>query len=482
VLDKSIKLFILWISIFLVQLGIWLLRKFGEVSFDQFIFHLNMSLDGLTQGDPKLISSFIRNCLLVPTACVVIVIFLFKYYSQSVIKRLNRYAFLVILLSGSFIFLLYKVAFFTAANAYLYYVNTGEDYFKMHYVNPKHVPISSVQKPKNLVLIYVESLEDTYADPELFSHNLISSIESSSVNSSYHFSDYQQAPGTGWTIAGIVSTQCGLPLRTFLRNASGDNATGFLNNAVCLGDTLADKGYQNIFMNGADLSFAGKGKFIAKHGYTQNYGRAEWYKQNKTQNDMNDWGLYDDLLFLEAQKKLDELEQNSSKPFNLTLLTVDTHPPKGFLSHHCATQHGVTENNFEGIVECTALQVKDFVNHIRSKGYLKNTTVVVLGDHLGMKNPVYKKLESSNKRRIFNLFITEDKLILNREDMSEFDMYPTILESLGFRINEGRLGLGYSGFGNYTDKPSLDRHEEMNKKLLGYSPSYSLLWNEKSVE
>jgi phosphoglycerol transferase len=61
-------------------------------------------------------------------------------------------------------------------------------------------------------------------------------------------------------------------------------------------------------------------------------------------------------------------------------------------------------------------------------------------------------------------------------------MYPTILESLGFRINEGRLGLGYSGFGNYTDKPSLDRHEEMNKKLLGYSPSYSLLWNEKPVE
>jgi phosphoglycerol transferase len=115
-------------------------------------------------------------------------------------------------------------------------------------------------------------LEDTYADPELFSHNLISSIESSAVNDSYHFSSYQQAPGTGWTIAGIVSTQCGLPLRTFLRNASGDNATGFLNNAVCLGDTLADKGYLNIFMNGADLSFAGKGKFIAKHGYTQNYG------------------------------------------------------------------------------------------------------------------------------------------------------------------------------------------------------------------
>ena len=479
--DKTIKLIIFWFSIFLIQVGIWLLRKFGDVAFDQFIFHLDMSLDGLTQGDPKLTSSFIRNCLIVPTAFVFILGFAFKYYS-GYLNKFNKFSYVLILFLISFVFLLYKVAFFSAANAYLYYVKTGEDYFKINYVNPHEISIASPQKPKNLVLIYVESLEDTYADTKLFSHNLISSIESSAVNNSYHFSSYQQAPGTGWTIAGIVSTQCGLPLRTFLRNASGDNATGFLNNAVCLGDTLADKGYQNIFMNGADLSFAGKGKFIARHGYMEAYGREEWYKQNKTQNDMNDWGLYDDLLFLEAQKKLDELESHTDTPFNLTLLTVDTHPPKGFLSHHCATKHGVTENNFEGIVECTALQVKDFVNYIRSKGYLKNTTVVILGDHLGMKNPVYKKLESSNKRRIFNLFITEDKLVLNREDMTEFDMYPTILESLGFKINAGRLGLGYSGFGNHTDKPSLSRHEEMNKKLLGYSPSYSLLWNEKSVE
>ena len=440
-----------------------------------------MSLEGLTQGDPKLINSFFRNCLLVPTCFVIVIFFTFKYYSYY-LQKVNKYSYFVILLFLSFLFLLYKIAFFTTANAYLDYVNTGEDYFKINYLNPSQVEITSEKKTKNLVLIYVESLEDTYADTKLFSHNLIFSIDSSVFEGSYHFSDYRQAPGTGWTIAGIVSTQCGLPLRTFLKNSSGNSGTGFLDNAICLGDILSQKGYQNVFMNGADLSFAGKGKFIARHGYTQTYGREEWYKKNKTQQDMNDWGLYDDLLFIEAQKKLDELESNPDAPFNLTLLTVDTHPPKGFLSHHCATKHGVTEDNFEGIVECTALQVKDFIDYIKNKGYLKNTTVIILGDHLGMKNPVYKKLESSQKRRIFNLFITDDKLVSNREDMTEFDMYPTILASLNFKIDEGRLGLGYSGFGSYTTKPSIDRHEEMNKKLLGYSPSYSLLWNKKSIE
>lgn len=280
--DKVVKLSMIWLSVFFVQVGIWLLRKFGEVSFDQFIFHLDMSLEGLTQGDPKLISSFIRNCLLVPSACVFLLSLIWKYYTQKIILLNKTNCFVLLLLS--FVFLLYKVAFFSAANAYLYYVKTGEDYFGLNYVNPNNVAITSTQKPKNLVLIYVESLEDTYADTHLFSHNLIASLDSSSINNAYHFSDYQQAPGTGWTIAGIVSTQCGLPLRTFLKNSSGDSNTGFLNNAICLGDILASNGYQNIFMNGADLSFAGKGKFISSHGYTQAYGRAEWYKkkQNST--------------------------------------------------------------------------------------------------------------------------------------------------------------------------------------------------------
>jgi phosphoglycerol transferase len=66
---------------------------------------------------------------------------------------------------------------------------------------------------------------------------------------------------------------------------------------------------------------------------------------------MNDWGLYDDMLFIEAEKKLDELESHPNTPFNLTLLTIDTHGPNGYVSKHCANQHGVTKSNFEGIVE-----------------------------------------------------------------------------------------------------------------------------------
>lgn len=473
---KIAMLVILFISVFFIQIGYWIERKFHVISYDQFLFHLDIPVDGLVHADPKLISSFIRNCLLVPVGIFVFIGLLFKYRPEY-LKKLNMLNMSLFLVMSLFYFL-YKISILGFLINYFEYVKTGEDYFGINYVSPNNAFIIQNEKPKNLVLIYVESLEDTYSDEKIFPRNLISSIQASAIENAYHFSDYQQAPGTGWTIAGIVSTQCGLPLRTFVRNLPGQN-DGFLQKAICLSDILADRGYQNIFMNGGDLSFAGKRKFLSSHSYSQKFGKSEWQAQNKTLKDMNDWGLYDDILFLEAQKKLDELELHPEIPFNLTLLTVDTHPPKGYLSRHCQEKHGVQEDNFEGIVECTALQVRDFINYIKRKGYLKNTTVVVLGDHLSMKNPVYKKLESSSRRRIFNLFISENDLHLNREDMSEFDMFPTILESLGFKTMDGRLGLGFSGLGYHPIKPTLERHDELNRKLLGYSPSYSLLWDSK---
>jgi hypothetical protein len=39
---------------------------------------------------------------------------------------------------------------------------------------------------------------------------------------------------------------------------------------------------------------------------------------------MYDWGLYDDVLFEELQKKYNELSEKNEK-FFLTTLTLDTH-------------------------------------------------------------------------------------------------------------------------------------------------------------
>jgi phosphoglycerol transferase len=190
---------------------------------------------------------------------------------------------------------------------------------------------------------------------------------------------------------------------------------------------------------------------------------------------MNFWGLYDDDLLVHVKKKLIELHA-SKKPFNLTFTTIDTHGPDGHFSKYCKA-HGIKD--FPGIVECTSNQVAEFVQFMRQNGYLKDTNVVILGDHLAMENPVYDKLETIKDRHIFNRFIANKPITKNREEVLHFDMFPTILEFIGFKVEGGKLGLGFTAISKDADLPPENEYEEMNEDLLNQSDEYLDLWKQR---
>ncbi|WXT08074.1 sulfatase-like hydrolase/transferase [Salmonella enterica subsp. enterica serovar Infantis] len=84
-----------------------------------------------------------------------------------------------------------------------------------------------------------------------------------------------QLPGTDYTIAGMVASQCGIPLfAPFEGNASASVSSFFPQN-ICLGDILKNSGYQNYFVQGANLRFAGKDVFLKSHGFDHLYGAEE---------------------------------------------------------------------------------------------------------------------------------------------------------------------------------------------------------------
>ena len=128
-------------------------------------------------------------------------------------------------------------------------------------------------------------------------------------------------------MAALVASQCSVPIKSvtlFERSFQGFYVNNFLDNALCLGDILQAEGYINIFMGGAPISYAGRSNFLTTHGYTEVYGKNDWKDLGETQ--FNDWGLYDDRLIYQAKEKIKHLETQST-PYNLTLLTVDTHFP-----------------------------------------------------------------------------------------------------------------------------------------------------------
>lgn len=189
---------------------------------------------------------------------------------------------------------------------------------------------------------------------------------------------------------------------------------------------------------------------------------------------MNGWGLYDGDMFQRAKTKLRELSASHQK-FDLTLLTVDMHEPEGHLSASCA-KDGFAE--FDGVVSCTAQEIAGFVRFAKDNGYLEDTNIVIIGDHLSRKNPLTAQLTQLPQRTIFNTFLSKDSPAPNRTQLLHFDLMPTILEFVGFTIPGGRLGLGYSAFNHHPSQPPKDRLQDMDKDLLNHSDKYMALWAE----
>jgi phosphoglycerol transferase len=368
-----------------------------------------------------------------------------------------------------YIIFLLSILSFSASTSFFEYLNSlrKSTFIVENYTTPK--VISVPHRKKNLILIYVESLENTYSEKEAFNKDLLKALNSKTEHS-LSFQDYKETFGTSWTVASIVSTQCGIPLR--LLNINKDLKL-FMPSITCLGDILKNSGYKNIFMGGAHLAFAGKGLFLTQHGYDEVYGRDEWKKRGET--GFHEWGLHDDILLKNARNKVDQLEKEGV-PYNLTILTIDMHSTSGYLSPECY-QRGALD--FADIVECTSNMLADFLDHIDKNGYLKNTNVVILGDHLSMtNNEVAMQLLSKPNRTIYNKFITIEELKKNRETIHHFSIFPSILYSLGFRFDKNRLGLGASGFGELDPNFIIDflDRDDLYKKLSYFSTKYLEFW------
>jgi len=489
-------------AVFLFSGVLWLKDKFGSVTLDQIIYHFEFGSEGLLTADPAFAASFIRACVLIPLLAVIIVFIfneadggpwyrflggtykklsgIFKNsfgkltFVRRVGNRIARYALIYsfVLLAASVGFFFYN---FPASGTIKNRLSKAPDYYADHYIDPQKATFTKGHL-KNLVLIYAESLKNTYEDSERFGENLLQPLlDVRNKEKGFSFASFSQMPGTAWTIAGIVGTQCGIPLKSmtmYSGNKQGEKLELFLPHATCLGEILKAYDYRNVYMRGASMKFAGADKFFKAHGYDEIYGREEWLVQGYRPEHMNKWGLYDEDLFAEAKLKLAELMQKKER-FNLTLLTLDTHHPKGNLSRICARKG---YDKFEDTVRCSSEQIADFIRFIDAQGW--SIQIVVMGDHLAMKNPVYEKLTNNADRTIFNMFLSDNKNYeKNRDHINHFDMMPTILNFVGLKVQGDRLGLGYSGIGAGVTPPE-DAEALMQERSLAKSEIYSEFWKQ----
>ncbi|MFI7495617.1 sulfatase-like hydrolase/transferase [Kocuria sp. M4R2S49] len=339
------------------------------------------------------------------------------------------------------------------------YIRSGNSEYDLgdYYVEPT---VTSDQDKRNLVLIYLESGEATLANDQHFEKDAFVPLKEVTEASDgwQSVDDFQQYQGGGWTMAGLVSTQCGVPLKGLGSSAGsgalndlGGAADTYLGGITCLGDVLDEHGYQNVFLGGANASFAAKDTFLDNHGYSEVKDLSDWRAAGEPErNFRGDWGLSDERLMAHAKDEIDELHaeaERTGRPFNLSVLTLDTHEPV-HIYDYCTvdTQNVVTSAFF-----CSLTQVAGFVEHMEEKGYLEDTAVVIMGDHLkhmSAGDAFHEQLDHHENRTIFNRIWVpgEDGSSELRPRVDQLNLYPTILEAAGLTLRDDAAGLGVSAF------------------------------------
>lgn len=327
-----------------------------------------------------------------------------------------------------------------------------------------------IDPPRSFVLLYLESVERTYLDETRFPGLMpnLTALEAEAVA----FTDLTEVEEAGWTIAGMVASQCGMPLV-----GSGAGVDRFLPGATCLGDILAREGYDLAYVGGADLDFAGKGTFYDSHGFASVEGRTELEPRLEDPGYVNEWGLYDDSLYPEALQRL-KLLAGSGRPFGLVMLTLDTHHPFGFTSRSCVDQpYGDGANEFLNAVHCADRLAAGFVRALRSDPSLANTVLIVASDHLAMPNLARDLLEAGPRRNLLMVFAPDLAPARIDRPGTTLDLGPTLLGLIGAPIPA--LGFGRDLLG---DAPTLRMGEPGLEAVIEAGRSYlAAMWSYPQV-
>ena len=328
------------------------------------------------------------------------------------------------------------------------------------------VPSENAPLKKNLILIIVESLENTYSNDRLFKQNLIPQLSAFPS-----LGDYRQVVGTGNTAAAMTGILCGTPTTARLQSFLLTKVTPAFEKLTCISDILKNNGYQNYFYTSDTMKFASKETFLKKHSFDELKGAEDLLRSDEDKGFPMFNGAADSRLFEFAYEKI--ASEPKKKPFFMILLTLNMHEPKGFLEKSCR----FGKNDFTDIIRCTDKQLTEFVDKIKSLPVYKDTVIVIVGDHTARPNPVFSTLKKEPNRTLFNAVINASTPGEKRI-FSPLDMGPTLLSLIGFGDNI-KIGLGSSLFTPEHNLLEIKGLDDLNKELMKYSEKYNALLYEK---
>lgn len=498
---KKISAVILWIFFSLLFLlpaiidGVcdWYNIRFG-VTFEEILFTITSPLAGADTDFLLEAIEYITPHLQekIPTLILVLLLTVYLYrniiklkfkifglklsISMKTIHKLSCFICAINMLSPSITYAVESLSLDEFMERKLQSTTIYEDY----YVDPELVNITTNGKLKNIIYIYLESMETTYASVEDGGSQPINYIpnltklakENTSFSNTTLLGGAHVTFGSTWTMGALFSTTTGIPFAFPIEGNSMNSMDDFASGTTSLGDILNKYGYTQKFLCGSDGTFAGRAAYFTQHG---NYEMLDYYyaiEQGYIPEDYFVWWGYEDTKLYEIAKT--ELLKLSEKqePFNFTMLTVDPHHVDGYVCNNCSNNY---EHQLGNVLECGDKQIYDFILWCQEQDFYENTVIVITGDHLRMDSSLVAEADTLGARRLYNCIINSDcsaDLGTQNRVFTSLDLFPTTLSAMGFHIEGNRLGLGTD---LYSKTPTLAEElgiEYLDNELGKYSNFY----------
>ncbi len=490
--SKSILKFLLYffvvlfvfLGLLLIQVAEWVPETFGDIPFEQVIFHMLAPVESTDTS--YYIQSFIQECLPFPIILTLILVLLFIIQAQFSDKiRLKKgiiiNAILVVCSVISFGLGIQYCAINVNADDYIDGVLNPSKIYEEYYVNPQNVNYTFPEQKRNLVYIFLESMETTYEDAAnggAMENNLIPEL-TNLANNNLTFSGgnvandgFNVLSGAGWTVAAMVGQTSGIPINIPIDGNSYISEGNFLNGAYSIGEILEDNGYVNELLLGSDAEFGGRKYYFEQHGNYNIVDINEVKERGWLDQDYYTWWGYEDVkLFEYAKTELTTLA-NNGQPFNFTMLTADTHFTDGYYCQECIDLWG---DQYSNVISCSSRHVVEFISWIQSQPFYANTTIVIASDHKSMDTTWFNSIEESGYQRkgYFTIINSLVSPVSNESRvMSTVDLFPTTLASLGVTYDSNRLGLGTNLFTDERTLAEIMGVEELDVQLQKHSNYY----------
>lgn len=268
----------LCVSTTIRTLSDWFDYRFG-VSFEEVLFTITSPLEGSDVSFldeaveyivPKIISTIGVWIMIIPIVVLLRIVYIrinLKVGKRE--KKLDAYQVF------KTVCILLVIASFVQSISYGFKILGLEEYiarkldqttiYEEYYVNPNEISITNNEQPKNLIYIYAESMETTYASVDEGGCQEINYIprltELAQQNVSFSDSELlggaKLTAGSTWTMGALFSTTTGVPFSLPINGNGMDAFEEFSPGITSLGDVLEGYGYEQMFLCGSDGEFGG---------------------------------------------------------------------------------------------------------------------------------------------------------------------------------------------------------------------------------